>query len=51
MRMQGKVAMVTGADEAMAAHQRVAEANWREAVKGTAAATRVRQILAAVRKD
>src|SRR5438270_445026 len=45
------VAMVTGADEAMAAHQRVAEANWREAVKGTAAATRVRQILAAARKD
>lgn len=45
------VAMVTGADEAMAAHQRVAEANWREAVKGAAAATRVRQILAAARKD
>ena len=28
------VAMITGADEAIAAHQRVAEASWREAVKG-----------------
>ena len=39
------VAMVTGADEAVAAHQRVAEANWREALKGPAAAARLRQIL------
>ena len=39
------VAMVTGADEAVAAHQRVAEANWREAVKGPAAAARLRQML------
>ncbi len=28
------VAMITGADEAIAAHQRVAEAMWREALKG-----------------
>jgi transcriptional regulator with XRE-family HTH domain len=39
------VAMMTGADEAVAAHQRVAEAMWREAVKGPAAAQEVRQIL------
>lgn len=45
------VAMITGADEALAAHQRVAEANWREAVKGSIAAARVRQILTAARKD
>ena len=43
------VAMITGADEAVAAHQRVAEANWREAVKGSAAAARVRQLLATAR--
>ena len=41
------VAMITGADEAIAAHQRVAETLWREALKGQAAATRVRQLLAA----
>ncbi|HUB12874.1 MAG TPA: helix-turn-helix transcriptional regulator [Acetobacteraceae bacterium] len=39
------VAMVTGADEAIAAHQRVAEASWREAVKGPAGATRLRQLI------
>ena len=39
------VAMVTGADEAVAAHQRVAESNWREALKGPAAAARLRQML------
>jgi transcriptional regulator with XRE-family HTH domain len=44
------VAMVTAADEALTAHQRVAEANWREAVKGAVAAARVREILAAARK-
>ena len=31
--------MITGADEAIAAHQRVAEASWREAIKGPAGAT------------
>ncbi len=40
------VAMITGADEAIAAHQRVAEASWREAVKGPAGATRLRQLIA-----
>jgi len=42
---QTGVAMITGADEAITAHQRVAEANWREAVKGPAGATRLRQLL------
>jgi transcriptional regulator with XRE-family HTH domain len=42
---QTGVAMITGADEAIAAHQRVAEASWREAVKGPAGATRLRQLL------
>ncbi len=40
------VAMVTAADEAIAAHQRVAEAHWREATKGTAAAAAVRKMIA-----
>jgi transcriptional regulator with XRE-family HTH domain len=40
------VAMITGADEAIAAHQRVAEAYWREAVKGPAGAARLRQMVA-----
>jgi transcriptional regulator with XRE-family HTH domain len=40
------VAMITGADEAIAAHQRVAEATWRDAVKGPAGATRLRQLIA-----
>ena len=39
------VAMITGADEAIAAHQRVAEASWREAIKGPAGAMRLRQLL------
>jgi transcriptional regulator with XRE-family HTH domain len=45
------VAMITGADEAIAAHQRVAEAQWREAIKGAAAAVRVRQIIGNNRAD
>ena len=36
------VAMITGADEAIAAHQRVAEASWREAMKGQTGAARLR---------
>jgi transcriptional regulator with XRE-family HTH domain len=40
------VAMITGADEAIAAHQRVAEASWRDAVKGPAGANRLRQMVA-----
>ena len=43
----GGVAMITGADEALAAHQRVAESLWRDAVKGPAAAVRVREFLGA----
>lgn len=42
---QTGVAMITGADEAVAAHQRAAEANWREALKGPAGAARLRQLL------
>jgi len=45
------VAMVTGADEAVSAHQRVAEANWREAIKGAAAAGHVRQLLVQARAN
>jgi transcriptional regulator with XRE-family HTH domain len=40
------VAMITGADEAIAAHQRVAEATWRDALKGPAGANRLRQLVA-----
>jgi len=45
---QSGVAMVTGADEAITAHQRVAEASWREAMKGPSGAARLRQVLTAV---
>ena len=45
--LQAGVAMITGADEAVAAHQRVAEAMWREAIKGPAAAQELRGLLAA----
>ena len=40
------VAMITGADEAIAAHQRVAETSWRDALKGPAGAARLRQLVA-----
>ena len=43
---QTGVAMITGADEAVIAHQRVAEAMWRDSTKGKAAAARVRELLA-----
>jgi len=39
------VAMITAADEAIAAHQRVAEAQWRESIKGATAAAEVRKLL------
>lgn len=39
------VAMITAADEAIGSHQRVAEANWREALKGPAGADKLRQLL------
>jgi transcriptional regulator with XRE-family HTH domain len=45
--VQAGVAMITGADEAVAAHQRVAESMWRDAIKGPAASARIREILAA----
>ncbi len=43
------VAMITGAEEAVAAHQRVAEAHWRETLKGNAGAARLRRVLASFR--
>ena len=45
--LQAGVAMVTGADEAVAAHQRVAEAMWRDAVKGPPAAQQLRELISA----
>jgi transcriptional regulator with XRE-family HTH domain len=42
------VAMITGAEEAISAHQRVAEANWREALKGPAGAAKLRQLIGSV---
>ncbi len=44
--LQAGVAMITGADEAIAAHQRVAEAMWRDAVKGKAGAQQLRELVA-----
>ena len=43
------VAMITAADDAVAVHQRVAESAWRDALKGPAAATRVRELVAEAR--
>lgn len=39
------VASITSADDAVAAHQRVAEAVWRDALKGASAAERVRTLV------
>jgi transcriptional regulator with XRE-family HTH domain len=47
--VQTGVAMITGADEAIATHQRVAEAMWRDALKGAAGATQIRRMLAPAR--
>ncbi len=44
---QTGVAMITGADDAISAHQRVAEATWRDALKGPAGAARLRELLGA----
>ncbi len=44
------VAMITAADEAIAAHQRVAEGLWKEAAKGAAGAAKLREIVAAHRE-
>jgi transcriptional regulator with XRE-family HTH domain len=43
------VATVTAAEEAVGLHQRVAETAWREALKGSAAAARVRAMLQGAR--
>ena len=40
------VAMITGAEEAIVAHQRTAESLWRDALKGAAAAARLRELVA-----
>jgi transcriptional regulator with XRE-family HTH domain len=42
------VGSITAADEAVAAHQRVAEAAWRDSLKGAAAAARVRELIRAL---
>ena len=42
---QSGVAMITGADEAISAHQRVAETMWRDAIKGSTAAAALRDML------
>ncbi|PZP48590.1 MAG: transcriptional regulator [Azospirillum brasilense] len=39
------VGMITGADEAVSIHQRVAESVWRDALKGASAASRVRELI------
>jgi len=39
------VAAITSADDAVGAHQRVAETLWRDALKGAAAATRIRTLI------
>ena len=41
------VAMVTSADDAVSAHQRVAESAWRDALKGAAGAARLREMAVA----
>lgn len=42
------VAMITGAEEAIGAHQRSAETQWRDAIKGAAGAAGLRKLLAEV---
>ncbi len=39
------VAFITAADEAVGTHQRIAEAAWRDATKGSEAATRLRELI------
>ncbi len=43
--VQTGVAMITGADEAVATHQRVAEQMWRESLKGAAGAAQIRALM------
>ncbi|MBD0270490.1 MAG: helix-turn-helix transcriptional regulator [Acetobacteraceae bacterium] len=45
------VASIIGADDAIAVHQRVAEAAWRDALKGADAAARVRAMVAEARRS
>ncbi len=47
---QTGVALITSAEDAIAAHQRLCESVWREAIKGVAAAERVRALIAAARR-
>ncbi|HTJ89831.1 MAG TPA: transcriptional regulator, partial [Acidocella sp.] len=46
---QSGVSMITGAEDAVAAHQRVSENAWRDAIKGATAAERVRALATAAR--
>lgn len=46
---QTGVAMITSAEDAVVAHQRVAETIWRDAIKGTTAARQMRDMLATAR--
>jgi hypothetical protein len=43
--IQTGVAMITGADEAIATHQRVAESMWREVAKGATGAAMIRRLI------
>ncbi len=43
--VQTGVAMITGAEEAVATHQRIAETMWRESLKGSAGAAQIRRML------
>ena len=45
------VASIIGADDAIAVHQRVAEAGWRDALKGADAAARVRALVAEAKRS
>ncbi len=45
--LQAGVAMITSAEEAISVHQRTAETLWKTAIKGAAAADRIRQLLSA----
>ena len=45
------VASIIGADDAIAVHQRVAEAAWRDALKGADAAARVRALVADAQRN
>ncbi len=46
---QTGVAMITNAEDAVMTHQRIAEATWRDAIKGPAAAKQIHALLAATK--